>query len=119
LLVSTPQLRSLVGLHLGEHRVVALLQTRLTGEWLRLVLSVAPAPPPGGHGIVDTPGTFVLPPLADRDRVDPAPAPAGAAFARALDAHLAALAAAETFSGAVLVARDGTGRLHHSGKSVR
>lgn len=81
------------------HEIVAGVRTRLTEEHSRLTLRVEPEPP---HGITAI-------------GMRPRPAPASgekalgdAEVVRRLDAYLKKLASADVFSGAVLVARNGT-----------
>ncbi len=77
-----------------------LARTRVTEEWYRLKLQVAPEPP---HRITGVQRMNARPPAdaAPQRRLT------DAQVARQMDAYLQKLAAADLFSGAVLVAKDG------------
>ena len=97
----------LVSVRVGEshdHRLIAYLQAQLTGEWLVADVTVEPAAP---HRVTRFERRFVPPPDDVREAVAPLQPHHGSEFVEALGTYLSALAEADTFSGAVLVARNG------------
>ena len=84
----------------SDYEVVAVIQTELTELWSRLTIKVSSDPPHIVTSITDVP-------------IPPPPGPPDAArlrdpqLAHWLDGYLAPLAAADIFSGSVLVARNG------------
>jgi CubicO group peptidase (beta-lactamase class C family) len=80
----------------SEHEIVALLQAKLTEAWYRVSISVAAEPP------------HVIASVSVRGASNPSPVKLSEAEAlKVLDAYVKKLAAADAFSGTVLVAKHG------------
>jgi CubicO group peptidase (beta-lactamase class C family) len=84
----------------ADQEITALTQAKLTDEWLRVAIKVAAEPP---HGMAEF-GIFFVPPPADTRRRGKL---SETELVAELQAFVDKLVAADLFSGAVLVAKEG------------